>query len=173
MGTRLGIKCACRLEGVGTGVGMNFPHIYKETISKIKAGECGQLLAAFANSTDYVTVDAELAAYFCEKCGHISSEKRLDLYKPRDIEKAKKTVVGRWTVADSEQEQTVGDLGFFPYWVKPNPIFDKDDDFELIHKHEHACPECGSAMIEFNEDSHLKCPRCNKELVVTAVGNFD
>lgn len=168
MGYGVNINCKCGSKELILGVGMAFPMVYQETMKDIKNGKYGKEMAKLANETELVTVDAELTPYLCENCGFIEANQCLDLYKPNDIEAAKKVVIGNWTAAEPRSNKTVGELGDWPYWTPPSN--DEDDfrenegDYVLLKEYEHMCPKCKKMMKKVTENlENIKCPKCGEK----------
>ena len=159
------IRCGCQKEEVLDGVGMAFPMVYKETVDDIKAGKYGDEMKYIMKNMNLVTVDATSKIYHCKKCGHLETMKVLNLYIPKDIEKAKKKSIGRWTAAEPNRNTTVGELGEFPYWI---PNGDDSKDFIMFYKYKHDCPICGTKMssVKIRKISGEKCPKCGKNYEV-------
>lgn len=163
MGYGINISCNCKSMNLLLGVGMNYPMVYKEITDKLKSGEYGEEMKHLFGSRPIVTIDAATAAYGCRKCGHIEEAPVLDLYVPKDIEKAKKVVITRWTAGEQSIDKTVEELGGFPYWAPD--LFRDGGEFEILKKYEHICPECGERMVELNNEDDLRdmtCPDCGE-----------
>ena len=168
MGYGVNIHCKCRDQELWLGVGMAFPMVYQETMEDIRSGKYGKEMAKLANETELVTVDAELTPYLCESCGLVEANPCLDLYKPNDIEAARKAVIGNWTAAEPRSNKTVGELGDWPYWTPPSN--DEDDfgenegNYVLLKEYEHMCPECKKLMKKVTDDfENIKCPKCGEK----------
>lgn len=141
---------------------MMYPTVYRETMKDIRDGKYGAEMKRLANETELVTVDAEEKPYRCPDCGFIESTVCLDLYKPNDLEGARKVVIGRWTAGEPSLNDTVGSLGDWPYWTPGDYDNKEKGDYVLLKKYEHMCPVCKKIMEEFDL-GHLDkytCPKC-------------
>lgn len=175
------IKCNCRTFHAMLGYGRAYPSIYHETVEDIRAGKYGKELKRIFEETKFVGVDAEDALYFCPECGFVTSETCLDLYKPKNLELAKNEKVGRWTAVDKYDETTVGELGYWPLWLKWDPrngIGDpetgKEGNYKLFYEYEHFCPKCRYLMKKTDDTKLAKmtCPTCKKKYEIEADGNL-
>ena len=138
--------------------------VYQETISDIKAGKYGEEMKKLANETELVTVDAGRKAYYCPQCGQVKSYLCLDLYRPNDIESAKKAKAGSWTGPSSQSNPSVGELGEWPYWTPDLYSNGENGDYVLLKKYDHLCPACNISMTEMDEEklanAEITCPKC-------------
>ena len=163
------VKCKCGEQHILEGPGYGYPHFYQEAMAKIKDGKYGKEMKELAESTELVAVDARQTAYVCGECGLIECMECLDLYKPEDVEAAKKSVVGRWTAGEPQNDKTIEEIKEWPYWYPYEPIEGEEDDdwrpFEggqvLIKEYEHFCPKCKTVMKKFNPND--KCPKCGEK----------
>lgn len=163
------VKCKCGEQHILEGPGYGYPHFYQEAMDKIKKGKYGSEMKRLADETELIAVDARQTAYVCEECGKIECDTCLDLYKPEDIEAARKSVVGRWTAGESQNNSTTEELGEWPYWYPYEPIEDEEDDGwrpfgggqVLIKEYEHMCPECKTIMRKLSTVD--KCPKCGEK----------
>lgn len=163
MGYGLNVGCKCRSQELMLGVGLAFPMVYEETMHDIKSGKYGKEMKDLANNIELVTVDAEGEIYFCEKCGNVESLQPLDLYAPKDVNKIKKRVVGRWSASEPQQNKTVEELGGLPYWTPREDV--ENGDYVLLKEYIHVCPECGGIMKKISEEElkKKKCPKCKEQ----------
>ena len=162
MGRVISIKCQCEDRSLMLGVGMGYPRTYQEALNDIRIGKYGEEMKRLANETELVTVDASYRAYCCDGCGHIESKLCFDLYKPNDIESAKKTVVVRQTVDESKVDKTVEEFGEWPLWWPG--LFKNGGDYVLLKRYEHTCPICKNVMdlIDVDTIEDMKCPKCGE-----------
>ena len=164
MGYGVRIRCKCRSSDLMLGCGFSYPMVYQEIMDAMKKGEYGDEIKDLVNNTEFVAVNAENEAYYCDKCGKATARKSLDLYKPKDVEKVKKEVVGRWTVADEYIDKTMGELGELPYW-NPSEMEDEDNNWVLLKEYLHVCPECGNVMKKIDPEELVgkTCPKCGEK----------
>lgn len=169
MGSCVGVKCKCRNKELHLGTGLLYPTLYQKTITGIRNSKYGEEMQQLANATELVTVDVTYKPYRCEKCGHIEAAICLDLYKPNDIESAKRTVVGNWTAFGATISHTVGELGDWPYWIFNENCNKKEGNYIMLKKYEHLCPSCKRKMTELDEKKvkNMRCPKCGEQY-----GNF-
>ena len=165
MGYGINIHCKCRDRELMLGVGMGFPMVYQETMQNIRDGKYGKEMKRIVEENELITVDASLVPYLCENCGLIEENICLDLYRPSDIEAARKAVIGNWTVDEPRNSSTVEELGGWPYWTVPDDaLAENEGKYVLFREYEHMCPECKTLMKKVTEPfENLKCPKCGEK----------
>ena len=168
MGYGLNVSCKCQNKELMLGVGLGFPMVYEETMDDIKSGKYGKEMKDLVNSTELVAVDATSEIYFCEKCGDVECLQPLDLYAPKDAEKIKKRIVGRWSAAEPQHNETIEELGELPYWTPRDDV--ENGDYVLLKEYIHVCPKCGGIMKKITEEEleKKKCPKCKERYEISA-----
>lgn len=163
MGYAISFQCKCQSGALWVGVGMNYHGVYQHVLQEIKKGQYGQKMKDLVLNDPYIVVDATLAPFICDKCGHVETAMPLDLYKPKpgELQKIKKRIITRWSAADPAIDKTVEELGGFPYWTPD----DDDNDFTIVEERLHFCPNCGNTMKKTTVDKifETKCPACKEK----------
>ena len=170
MGYATSIKCKCQEKPLWLDVGIGYHWTYQEVMKKIRQGEYGPEMKEIIQHSPLAVVDATLEPFLCDKCGYVESTMPLDIFEPKDIEEAKKTVINRWSAGDPPINKTVEELGEYPYWY---PHADKKG-FKIVKKYNHACPKCGNIMKKTSIKKLYKtqCPTCG-ETYSKVPGIFD
>ena len=139
---------------------MFYPSTYQEILDDVKNGKYGKEMKKLVDETELATVDASFRTYRCKKCGRIESSPRLDLYKPNNIESAKKTVIENRTTSEPKFENTVDGLG-----CDDSNRDKREGDYVLLKRYKHTCPTCKETMDEVGEKAteEMHCPKCGEK----------
>ncbi len=167
MGTTLVIGCDCNKKDLEFGIGfMNGdPEKYRDTTRQMKAGRYGEDEKNLIENVKYVVVDTEWYIFWCRKCGHLTTQQSLDLYIPKDMERAKTFLTG--------EEVTVEEWAKFPGWWPDE--YGYDNDCFRIKEHIHICSKCKQKMEQIEEEDLLQktCPKCHKKYTLLGSGIWD
>ena len=151
MGKGFSFRCKnCQKEySVLLGYGFGYPREYKSRIDEIASGKYGKEMQSMLEDNPYLAVNAGTVLYVCNNCAYWETGKDLSLYSPKDTETVLKTKYG---------EKTVEELGYIPYVME----WDLKDDYHIVKRYYHRCPECGKRMKKFFDPDtvNLKCPKC-------------
>lgn len=154
MGRGYSYKCGkCGHEYiVGTGIGMTYPSVYRETLSDIAEGKYGPELKELYEKTPYAAVNGDSVIYVCGRCGTWERGIDVSLYALDDPDSVPGTRFG---------EKTVAEWGYVPY-VMPSDLKEK---YHLLKRHYRYCGKCGKRMRKATteEMEHLRCPVCGSE----------
>ena len=133
---------------------MLFPHIYQETLERIKSGEYGEKWKELISSEPYLVIDAEQHLYRCGKCGCWEVEPGLTVYAPNE---------STLNQIRSDDQNGSGEKVRIP-------VYTWEHDFSLkyhrIKTYIHKCPRCGMKMKrarKSNDMMFLPCPKCGTE----------
>ena len=157
MGTSIPYTCgACgAVRDPFVGIGMAFPTVYRETMDEIRQGKHGEEWRSLVESGELIAVDAEDKLFVCSACGAWEAAPDLSLYEPVDVEKLLTKQYGIKTVAEW------GEVPFVTSW-------ELEEDFKLLRRREHRCPDCGGEMQPFvgeiEDAPKVKCPKCGGEM---------
>lgn len=134
------------------GIGMLFPVVYEETVSKIRKGKYGKEYKQFFEEHPNAAVNCENEAAVCTGCGRFECVKNLSLYLPKD--ENKKTGQGYKMACDLEE------------------------DYVKCMEYEHKCSVCRSPMkfidlLEEMRNGKVSCPECGDEMELSGSLNWD
>ena len=146
--------------GAALGVGMMFPLVYMETVSKTKSGELGSEAQKFFAEHPDGAVNCESVLMKCVKCGKYDCREALTMYLPKeDYIHAKPE--GMWQLrCRSKRADYVSSEKLEVCYTK-------------YAEYPHKCEECGSDMRILAENEPLTCPNCGHELEESEAGCWD
>ena len=142
-------KCKKKYE-VFMGIGMLYPQVYEETVTKVKNGKLGKEWKNLFEKTDNVAIDVEDHVYCCPECKAWKKEKGLSLYVPAN----------KYALEDVKSGLPI----FYGEDSIPAMMGEKPD-YSLLKEYEHKCKKCGTKMHEASEEElmSLPCPKCGGE----------
>ena len=168
MGSSMRLVCNnCNYQReMNLGIGMMYPHVCKEELKKIEAGERGEEAKLFLDDNDDAAVNCEIVPMRCDNCGELASNQAQTLYAsyPKDI----KPWIG------SSLTFVLNKNGVMKH-IPPIDEIDRETVKILVYG-EHQCEECGGKMRQISvpsideedveQESDVKCPRCGHNLEV-------
>ena len=166
MGKRLSFlcsKCGFTFES-SIGIGMMFPVVYSETVSKMKAGIYGKQGNEFFKQFPDGAIDCENVILQCQKCRNLMKKKDLTMYVPKEKGNPTEEKKRRWSVAFPASDIS---------YVSP---MDLQENYFEYQKYNHKCPECSGTdfvIYSVNNCPDLKCPRCNIILEICDIAFAD
>ncbi|MBQ9902520.1 MAG: hypothetical protein IJM51_09105 [Clostridia bacterium] len=139
----MGYSLVCRKCGYSrnlfAGCGMMYHHVLSEKTEEARSGVHGEKLKLLFEQYPNGCIDAMNEIYYCAECRTVECESSLDFYKPKDSGRS----------ADDD-------------------VFGRDmSEYELVEKHQHLCPKCGSPMkniMRLTADTPVDCPECGSEM---------
>ena len=141
----------CRSEfRVSLGVGMAFPRVYQNAVADMASGKYGAEWQSLITSQPYMALNGDQRLYKCDHCGHWEVDLCLDVYAPNDPAAIAKKQYGI---------KTVEDWGHVPYVI----LCQLREDYHLIKRYEHICPDCKKSMRHVTRKAEFKiisCPEC-------------
>ena len=139
----MGYSLVCKKCGYSrnlfAGCGMMYHEVLREKNEEARNGVHGTRLKELFEEYPNGCIDAMNEIYYCAVCRAVECESSLDFYRPKN------------------PDQAAGDDVFGPDM----------NEYELVEKHEHSCPNCGKPMKEImrlTEDTPVDCPECGSEL---------
>ena len=158
MGTGYVFRCKdCGKEyGMSFGLGFGYSDECQKLRQAALSGELGDEWRRIMSENEYYIIKAENYLYYCRNCGRWEFGPKLSIYAPKDLE----------DLLDQQRgDKTVRAWGYDPWGLMSK------EDYKLIRRYRHVCPECKKAMKQYGEHDwesfhklHLKCPDCNGEL---------
>ena len=153
MGDGYGYKCKkCSHEySVFLGIGMLYPMEYEKMVNDIVSGKYGPDVQNLMQNTPYAAVDAGNRLFSCSRCGFWEVGKDLTIYAPDDSD---------MIIMKKYGDKTVGKLGEVPYVMGS----DLKENYHVLKRHYHKCPQCGGRMHKAgkHEILNLPCPNCGE-----------
>ena len=147
-------KCGYRLDAM-LGAGFAYPHVYEETVAKMKSGELGEEAKQFFVDHPDGAVNAENELAVCKECGRYDTVPALKLYVPK--EGYVHRPAGRWSVAVPAKG-----VSFVAPW-------DLEDHYVKVGQLKQHCQSCGGTLKILSERTiarkGLTCPCCGERLV--------
>ena len=160
MGEAYRLKCSrCDYEiFLPFGVGMFFPHLYSDTIDRIKKGRFGKTAQKFLQGHPDGAIDCEKTVFICERCGALKQGLNLDMYIPKPGHEQFQH--SAWSIAFPFHSASYADKT------------DLEQHCTLYQHYPHRCPKCRKRMQALSPETFVglldkrefKCPDCNSAL---------
>lgn len=171
MGLTLGCNCKkCGYSfGADVGVGMLYPKVYSEIVTKMKKGQFGKQGKEFFEAFPNGAISCENIVVQCNSCGQLMVVPKLTLYIPQEGYNPTK-----------QDKDIPWSTGFSGKGYEYVGFHELDNHYQLFEQYDHRCVNCNghtSVVPGFTErifmeklgektDNQVRCPECGSMMKI-------
>lgn len=169
------LTCHCKQcgyhFGACVGVGMLYPKVYSEIVTKMKKGQFGKQGKEFFEAFPNGAISCENIVVQCSSCGQLMEVPELALYIPLE------------GYNPTKQDKTIPwSVGFNGNSYEYISYSELHNHYQLFEQYDHRCINCHahtSVVDGFTEnldetiDKQVRCPECGSMMKIEWTGYWD